>query len=260
MSFPTERMEIQCPICHSECRIPVRFKCFPCPNDPGKPNCSSVIRVCLSCAREYLQLNKPRSHRVEERKCLLCPAVCAPRRLNATLAYEKDFLIMTMDTNTYSCFHSEQGCDFTGRQNELDRHIQHECPHRTIFCTYCNTFYMARDMDTHKRECSGWFLCHYCQQYVQVEKMDAHYREHHVERCNQCGEFVSSGDLQQHKHTRCLFRNVECTLCNTRMYACLLRDHLHKHLSDARQRIARATRTIAHETETMEQVLYMLKH
>lgn len=60
-------MSSTCPICLLDVRVPVELICFPC-SKPKKTNhnhihCHSVTRVCMTCARTYLERNKEKCNK-----------------------------------------------------------------------------------------------------------------------------------------------------------------------------------------------------
>lgn len=169
---------LDCAICKDLVSVPVRLKCFPCDTRRNGPTCNSVIRVCLSCARGYLQLNTPREERDLWRKCLVCSSFTAPPLLNAKSAYEKDYLVMSMDKRTdIECPH--EGCSFTGNQNELDRHLGTECTFRVAYCQDCREFYRCDKWETHCKTCRGWRECILCKKKLRRRDLRQHQQHDH---------------------------------------------------------------------------------
>lgn len=221
-------MNIQCCICHDHVRVPVRFTCFPCKTQPGKPSCNSITRVCLLCAREYLQLNKKRSDRTTHRKCLTCPAQVRCSTLCAINSYEKDFLMMTHDKREdYKCFHDD--CSFKGTQNGLDHHIQTECPYRIISCQYCKLYYQAMEETTHITTCPEYSCCFYCKKYIPKQEERRHYKEHNLQNCRYCYKWVHNDVYIQHKNT-CPEKPYECVYCHKNFQRKHIYDHLVEHV------------------------------
>lgn len=222
-------MNIQCYICHEAVRVPVRFTCFPCENKPGQSTCNSIMRVCLMCAREYLQLNKRRSERVVFRKCLTCPAKVRCADLSAINSYEKDFLIMSYDGKIdYPCFHI--GCDFKGTQNELDSHIQKECKFRIISCRFCHIYYRAIDETEHVFSCAERFGCEFCEKRLAFCEKSEHYSlEHSLYECRYCYLWVDMNTVHHHSEI-CPERPRECVYCKEQVTRQQMYDHLTHHI------------------------------
>lgn len=210
-------IDINCLICHEPVRIPVRFICFDCPPSPAKQTCNDTIRVCLTCARAYLELDKPKNERIPQRKCLICPTTTEPRLLNADSAYAKDFLLMSMDSKKYPCVHSTDGCGFTGTQNDLDRHLRSECPYRILFCRgkNCKKIILAKDKETHRRyDCAGYRLCGMCDEVFRVQQFQDHLRTaHQYKDCQFCSNCEHPSKLQEHEQ-QCPQRYGVCRFCH----------------------------------------------
>lgn len=240
-------MNIVCCICHEAVRVPVRFICFPCQRPPNQPSCNSITRVCLMCAREYLQLNKPRSQRTHSRKCLTCPATVRCSHLNAFLAYEKDYLFMSFDTHShYSCFYRHQGCEFQGTQNELDHHLQSDCLYRIISCSHCKMYYEARNTTHHLTECPQLFCCHLCGVYLSIKNKDEHLVTiHSLRRCPYCQEWIHLSNFPQHLQT-CPERPCECVQCHQMIERKEMYNHLVNHVQCNQREIEQSQQHISH--------------
>jgi len=220
-------MTLQCPICMECPRVPVKFICFPCTKrDPSRPSCHSMSRSCLVCARNYLELNKAKETRSHRKKCLFCPEECYPEMLNASRAYEKDFLLMSMDTEkTHKC-HS---CDFTGGQTELDHHLRLECPDRFEYCTHCRKSFQVSDNE-HKRSCPLYVNCRMCPDYILADKIQEHYQSAHSRRlCSYC-----TGLFPMHEEHECGYQVVSCTICHANIFMKNRASHYQDHVADCR--------------------------
>lgn len=172
-------MDIICLICHERVRIPVQITCFPCHQEP--PSCHDISRVCMLCARRYLQLDKPNVLRSPRVRCLTCDAVTSPPSLNSSTCYRKDYLLMSLDTETYSC----PNCNYHGSQTELDRHVEHMCDYRIVRCPAsggdgrCGVSYRACDERTHMSECYFYVFCWECVDYIHKDAYFFHMHTHH---------------------------------------------------------------------------------
>jgi hypothetical protein len=223
--------QIICIICHESPRVPVRLL-FPCEERPGEMKCNSIQRYCLLCARRYLELNRPRAERSAVIKCPLCPATMNPRRLNASLGYEKDFLFMTLDTrNDIRCPYEDKGCKFGGTQTELHRHIVSECPHRKVYCDLCRMNYTASEEEDHKSECMGRVYCDVCEERIPRIDIDNHLREEHqVARCRDCSGIIFYDEEENIHMAQCPMRPIQCAHCNESNPAVEHRNHLISHM------------------------------
>lgn len=228
--------KLQCLICHDDVRVPVSFKpkCFPCPKQRGRPGCNSTLRVCVLCAREYLELNKPHRQRKTSVKCLVCPTIGNPQKLHgANDAYVKDYMYMSIDLRAdYSCFHSTHGCVFKGTQNELDRHIQTECPYRMTTCG-CGSLYRVADAQEHFKGCCYYFQCTVCSTYLPQDNYHTHLATvHQLVACRHigCDTLLGPGHLESHMARECHYRSVRCTVCGELKRVCDYRDHLSAHI------------------------------
>lgn len=239
---------MDCLICHNSVRIPVRFMCFKCQGDGiGRPVCNSVIRVCLFCAREYLQLNRRRHEREQQKKCLTCSATVHLPSLYASKAYEKDFLLMSLDKKSdYACPHAEQGCLFTGCQNDLDRHIMTSCSFREKKCKFCPSFYAANREEAHKMICPNHELCSQCVTYIPtIEKEEHDLVVHQTRKCLFCEENVPTVDYVAHSTSVCPRRPDCCPFCSLWVMHCTMEDHLDQHVTDTLSEIQRRTQDLS---------------
>lgn len=263
-------MPIECKICFEPCVIPVSFTCFPCSqSEMGMPSCNSMTRVCLSCARRYLELDRPRRQRSDEKRCLFCRAVVNPRRLNALKSYTKDFLIMSMDPRTdYPCVHP--GCPFTGTQMELDHHVREDCPLRDCTCSGCHAYIRFCDRDDHIRSgCPGYKKCRYCEERILIvprSSMDDHLVAHHqMERCSSCHMLVHTEypGMQAHRSQYCPARILNCNLCGASVVASDMENHYRMKIDWVRG-VLFQLETQASETNRLldhyRNVLYNLEH
>lgn len=228
--FYTEMVTITCPICLDPARVPVRFTCFPCVRDMSRPSCNSITRVCLMCAREYLQLNQPRHERDATRKCLICNATCSPSMLNATSAYEKDYLIMSLDTiQRFSC----SKCPFEGTHHELDHHYCTTCPERYEHCRTCRRSFQASDQG-HKMRCPEYIECSECREYIHIGIMYDHYLvDHQMEYCAYCTDWYK---VETNHPVHCPKRFVECLECHKFVRYCNRQNHIRNHFIQYQER------------------------
>uniref|UniRef100_A0A6C0D120 TRAF-type domain-containing protein n=1 Tax=viral metagenome TaxID=1070528 RepID=A0A6C0D120_9ZZZZ len=221
----------RCLICHEEVRVPVSFfqSVFGCKATPGKRWCYSTVRTCLTCAREYLQLNKNFNQRIETRKCLLCTQTINPQQLQKScMIYAKDYMYMSMDDKIYPCLHSE--CSFQGTQSDLDRHLQEECCYRSIKCV-CHNFFRFNELEAHQRQCQHYKHCEYCPSTqtvpILLKNYDAHLkRAHGLVVCPNLGcrsmLKLDTSEQQDHIQKECVYRVVGCNFCTS---SCMYKEY-----------------------------------
>lgn len=236
-------MSKTCPICIEKVRVPVRFKCFPCKAEKGEATCNDTTLVCVMCARNYLELNKPASQRVCSRKCLLCPATVDPRTLRgADNFYAKDYVYMSMDERAdYPCFHAEKGCDVVGTQNDIDRHTRKECLYRMTSCL-CGCMYRVVEEKQHFASCSHYSSCRVCGEYIAFNKLHDHLREkHHKVLCRHigCNKLLACDALEAHMKEWCLHRSMSCPRCRIMSTALTYSNHVLQHVMDDKKHIER---------------------
>lgn len=243
---------IVCLICHEAVRVPVRFTCFRCPHPPGKQACNDMIRVCLICARQYLELNKAKNQRAYSRKCLMCPAEVHPSHLNAERAYAKDFLLMSMDTRNYPCFHLDKGCEFNGTQQDLDRHIQGGCDYRMMACPEldCPGVFYAKDLDQHRRtSCYRYIKCELCADAIHMDHVLKHMLDaHNMRPCQYCRKFNDLATIEGHKEA-CPDRKKPCIICHLEVRQGSYKQHLHDHVAVCAQQIENKSQQVANLTK-----------
>jgi len=252
---PNHGITPECAICFEVCKVPVRFRCFPCKSSPGRPACHSLTRVCLLCARLYLELNKPRRQRSYSKRCLTCTATVRPSMLNAQQAYEKDFFIIQHDPfDKYTCAYDNDGCtSFQGTQEQLEQHLRDDCPFRTISCSHCKLYFVANQQTQHDQLCIGRRECEQCQLRIPITEMEQHRQQvHAIARCSQCLLNVPSTELVFHEEQHCAYRAVSCPVClgYFRFY------QLHDHLQQEEQRLTQNIHeTITTLTQLSQQLL-----
>jgi hypothetical protein len=259
--------KLTCLICQEDVRVPVELTCFRCPkqNNGSNPNigpsCNDFIRVCMMCARDYLELNKVPRERKGSCKCLICNTRVNPQNLSgAGSCYKKDYCYMRLDSRTnYPCFHSEKGCEFTGTQQQLDNHIQYDCQYRMTSCP-CGTLYRVCDKEKHRASCHHYRLCPDCETYVLNIDFRNHLRDNHSkEICPHegCGKIISRDSFNVHKD-KCLHRIVKCPRCLGPVPAVVYSTHIGNHIRACQQNISGFMEEIDKATAEMSKLIEIL--
>ena len=257
----------QCVICHQNVRVPVSFTptCFHCHQPKRRPWCHSIIRVCVLCARDYLQMNRPLKDRELSKKCLLCAKTCNPKLIrSAEEVYTKDYSYMSMDPQIYPCFHFS--CSFQGTHHELDSHLQEECEFRRKSCEHCREVYVASTEMEHRKHCSFYNKCPHtdCEVrdvYVLRAQIHTHLLEsHHSKMCRHegCVQLfpADTDELLTHEERECPHRTVPCSFC-TNGFLCSMshyKIHVAQHISSQQTKIS----TLIEETNQAHSQLELM--
>ena len=209
---------IECRIClTSPPLIPVWFTCFPCRRDPANPTCSSLCRVCMTCARKYLESDMKKAERSTRKRCLQCQAFVNPKTLTVSNpGYEKDFLMMSLDSRKRHCIFHDRGCEYMGTQMEILHHSLQECAERDKPCDGCHKVMRANKLSKHIEECNYYEACPYEKNcgYWLKRKMEDHLRDVHQRKvCSLCSDMVPLEDVEQHEQEECVMRLLKCTIC-----------------------------------------------
>lgn len=207
---PSGLIQPVCEICFHICKLPVKLTCFPCYR-PSKLHCHSIKRFCYTCARTFLEMDRPRLERSTAKKCTYCDSTVDLQMLRANECFEKDFFIMSLDTTQHSCVHA--GCEFKGTQNDLNRHLG-TCEFIPRRCRGCGLFMLDKEMEAHTSNCSGRQQCPECRLYILETQFHRHLlQEHSVKQCEYCDVIVAENDLEEHLQFDCSYEPIECDFC-----------------------------------------------
>lgn len=255
--------EIICLICQDPVRVPVKLICFPCKKSYDKRSCNDIVRVCVSCAREYLQLNKPKSERTFKVKCLTCDSCVDPHYMNADRSYSKDFMLMSLDKKKYRCFHSEKGCQFKGLQIELEKHNREECIYRITNCpsTYCKYIGVACNMNMHMERCRFSELCQHCNEYIDKEHINRHlFVIHALDKCVYCNKNIPIYETTEHSE-KCEQRPISCPLCanHKNISKSIYVSHIKIHMDEECAKIEDLTFQIGLSSNNIQKALQLMK-
>lgn len=247
-SEPVLNGAIPCTFCHRDVLIPVHFKCFPCesrstPGQGPKRSCGEGYCVCLHCAREYLQLNKPRNQRDFEKICPMCRDVNSkvnPRNLgSADRCYSKNRIYMRLDPKVHSCVHSDKGCPYQGKQCDMERHLWDSCDYRSVSCC-CGSFFMAKDRQLHSATCNQCRECPVCLHHVPHLDFYLHLREsHNLIPCTNvgCKEMKTTDQIDTHRLHTCAYRSIHCFFCDRKSLFSEHAKHLSEHIKTSQVRL-----------------------
>lgn len=261
---------IPCVICHELIRVPVQLTCFPCALSGGldtlQNECNEIVRVCLLCARDYLQLDMPSTQRVAFRKCLICERSVNPRQFVSTTenVYRKDKMLMSLDTRkNIPCFRTEEDkCEFTGTQNELDRHLQQECPGRTVVCKGgCGETFKSWKEKDHQATCTFYTSCAHCVtvQPMLDEELRTHMFQLHKEvRCQDCKIYIHESRVVGHRK-ECPKRVVNCVVCKKSHFFVDMKKHLSEHIRFQAQEISTLTSHIQSQQTILKTAIEQLE-
>ena len=227
-----------CPICQGDVVLPVHFTCFPC-----ESSCSEDYCVCLTCARRYLGFNVRRQQRGEPRKCLFCPTLVYRHTLlqEESTCFRKNRVYMRLDPKDYKC---PLGCPFEGKQLALDRHLEEQCPFRTLTCE-CGESVRGDGVLAHRQGCVHYRRCPACELPVHLDTFALHLREKHsMWQCpnTECPEMIRNDAevMTDHLQRKCRYRLVKCRVCDRDAIAHKMGEHLSDHLEQSRREMCQA--------------------
>lgn len=218
----------QCPICHDVARVPTRITCFPCVKPKRGPACNSLTRVCWTCARRFLELDRPKHQRSNESKrCLTCPAQVHTSLLDEEDALDVDYITMTRDDNIdYACPWND-ACSFRGSQQALETHLLDACPSRPHTCPLCNEWMRCDQASQHVATCSACTTCVLCADRLPHIQVPQHMHDVHERTwCNQCCVWIPAVHMERHLAHECPQRLLTCPVCVTAVRAIEWVQHL----------------------------------
>jgi len=219
----------RCIICQDSVFIPVELCCFSC-FQKDSVHCNTLTRICLVCAHSFLQLDRSSTLRDFFKKCIFCDASCAIHNLRIANAYRKDFMLMSFDNRrNYKCPYCKR---FRGTQIRIANHLQTMCPCFYMDCE-CGVSLQRRDFWFHYHSCPYHRMCSICMTYISIHDFDQHQIDvHEYYKCISCNEYVHIDKTEEHLASICPQRLVNCPVCDTRVNASIMNDHLNKHEAD----------------------------
>ena len=257
---PPESLDVNCCICRDLLVIPVRPICFSCTMTDrwSQKSCYTYLRICMRCADEYFQLHKPPTQRKKSIRCLTCAETMNPTKMHRNNIYEVDFLFMKcMPTRVVDCPFCNQ---WTGDlQNDLYRHIVHECPSFSWECV-CGAIYTQPTRQDHIDRCSRYSTCRECRQRVLASGLTRHMlHDHRFSLCCSCRAYVPLEEMSEHILHRCDERLVCCDICMGLIRMRLFQVHLRTHYHEITTRIHTLNVSLETEKERLTTVLDMFQ-
>jgi len=214
---------VVCPFCQDTVSIPVLIHVFPC-YDKNKIHCFTFIRVCLTCALQYLHLKTSRESRPTSVKCLYCPATCNPQTLSLTNHIQLDYFLPTVSphvlpTNCPFCF------QYT---SSMTSHLL-ECKYNYVECD-CGYVTFRQLLKYHTHQCPHYRTCKVCAKTVHERDYFHHLLlEHDHMECEYCHDYFHFREIGNHKTNNCPFRKVQCRFCIQKIPFNEFKEHLESH-------------------------------
>lgn len=246
-----------CCICLETILIPVEPVCFKCKDqDDGKISCFSMKRLCLTCLEGYLDLRKNRYDRCIKKKCLFCPKTTYPHEVPKHKLFRVDYLSVSKDMSLRTC--PMPGCSFRDTHLQVVKHVFSDCLYYYVECE-CGIVCKRADVMDHCKACHKFMRCQLCAQYMLKSLLMQHmYYEHDMTKCFTCHNYVKMGDLSAHILSQCPDRLVPCDICQTFIRYQLLKNHLHRHVTDIKKKVQTLYQKICMEEVTLEQIKKIL--
>lgn len=219
-----------CGICLQHCRIPVKMTCFAC-YDRTKMHCHSIQRFCLTCAHNFLEMDRVPMGNVVAKTCMYCRTdMVSGKKRSAHHPYEIDFFSMSKDEHAYACVQPD--CPFRGTHVELFHHLE-GCGYAMLRCDGCFENVRRDGTEDHKSVCSGHTQCSLCNEYVLLTTLPRHQlRVHKMKRCSYCSDSVPLDTYDDHFLHECEALPVHCTYCGLVYVKDDELDHLCAHLKE----------------------------
>jgi len=155
----TDVQNYNCIICTNTLRCPVKLKIF---NSTDEHKCWNKNRLCLRCARKYLQMNDKNS--IKTGICKKCPFCMAEETtknikfLHAKITYKKDKVLYQkinalIENGTLEKMDCECGEVFDD-EYEMENHFKNHCKKSNISCHQCHMKLLREDLEEHiKKDC-----------------------------------------------------------------------------------------------------------
>lgn len=176
------RDTLNCCICTELVNLPVHPVCC--------EKTQSMSCACLSCVREYLELNRSNNQRIKMRKSWTGCGCNINLQSKSSKYLYKHTLQLDQIRNLFGpskCHHQECGLEFdtaaelrrhiTGTANNYDKHGN--CKYSMTQCKYCN-FYAQRHIieGEHFRKFHSFIHCDVCSKDIRREHITQHYTLH----------------------------------------------------------------------------------
>lgn len=145
-----------CLICHDSIVIPVSIVAFKCVSSG-----MCTYTVCLTCARDYLELNKSYRDRSSEVRCLTCQERIRLDGLNSK-AYTVNYHVMKYLDVIIGNVSCPRCLEYKGTQKQIEEHLKSSCSERTLPCSFCRNMIKFKDTDGHMKVCPDVAKCQWC--------------------------------------------------------------------------------------------------
>ena len=190
------------------------------------------------CGHRFCQ-DYVETHVSRNNSCPLCKQECpgiVPDKQLASILRQK----------VVRCTHNEEGCTWTGELHLLDNHLDlterlKGCNFQQLICSYCNSTFQRRQIESHELKCPKWFLiCEYCNDFECLqEELAEHWDDcdHYPIVCPKgCGARIIRLSLDEHLQEWCSLTIVDYEFayagCEVRIPRKDMNDHLKLSMKD----------------------------
>lgn len=215
----------KCIICYETVLLPVQMICFSCHSDTDI-HCNTFCRICLRCAKKFLQLDLSWTEREFYKKCFFCAGTVVIYNLMEKDAFQFDYTWMQLDND------SLHNCPFCHQPNfshiGLLRHLK-ICDQYTVTCE-CGITLERKDFLFHYAGCPYYEFCSSCSRYLIKTEMDKHQLDLHFNiKCFMCKQYYQSDMMENHLKSYCSHRLLRCHLCNQMVRFYQMETHWNMH-------------------------------
>ena len=118
-----------------------------------------------------------------------------------------------------ACSNTQKGCQWKGKFESLEKHLNDECEYREVQCSSCDKTLMASKIEVHlKKECPFRKIqCKHCKVEIQSKDLKIHNKSCHYFpiKCEACKKEVKRNEMEQHKEESC--EKVACVVCDEKV-------------------------------------------
>jgi hypothetical protein len=189
-----------------------------------KNNEKSFLHIfCETCFLEYHVLGKGKS-------CPLCKYPIKNNVVYLDSSDQTDNLELKCENNNcdwngklinynshiVNCDYHLEKCNKCKQQmfkKDLSKHLN-ECPERQIFCKICESVYLAKNSDFHVKK----ITCELClfEEITQCSRVKHEQQkcEEYCVKCLSCKMMIKRKNMENHKTSKCLEREIFCKFCD----------------------------------------------